>query len=375
MKYCNRCVMPDTRPGIRFHGNTCSACENHEQRQKWTDWDKRWRELEAVCDKYRGSNGDDYDCIITVSGGKDSHFQVYTLKERLYMNPLLVSIDNISWTKTGRMNKENISDAFGCDIITLSLNRRAARKIMRRAFEELGSPTIAWDKAVYAFPLQMGIKLGIPLIWYGENVSATYGGPNAEDVPSALNQIHNAAVAPVPDSFWLDAGVSTKEIRPFIYPTAEEIEGAKLDPQYLSYYVPWSGYANKELARSRGFKTLDDTGEWDREGFVENYDQIDSAGYLVHPWLKYPKYGHARITDVCSNWIREGRMTREEAIELVREHDHKLDPVALADFLEFTGYTEEEFREIVDRFYNRELFEKVDGEWKLKTPIWEESSS
>lgn len=328
--------------------------------------------MEELCDRYRGSRGDGYDCIITVSGGKDSHFQVYTLKERLNMNPLLVSIDNISWTETGRRNKENISEAFGCDIITLSLNRRAARKIMRHAFEKLGAPTIAWDKAVYAFPLQIAIKFGIPLIWYGENVSATYGGPNDEDVPSALNQINNAAVAPVPDSFWFDAGVTAKEVRPFIYPSGEAIKKAKLNPQYLSYYVPWSGYENMQIARAHGFLTLDDTREWDREGFVENYDQIDSAGYLCHPFLKYPKYGHCRATDVCSNWIREGRITREAAIALVKENDHNLDPKVLADFCAFTGYTEEEFWAIVDKFYNMNLFDKDEkGEWKLIQPIWE----
>ena len=128
MKYCKKCLMPDTRPGLVFDDQgICKACVNFE-RQKNTDWDKRFEELKKICDKYRGSNGNGYDCAIAVSGGKDSHFQTYIIKEKLKMNPMLISVGNIDWTKTGRENLDNLSEAFGCDIIQFQPNRKIAKK-------------------------------------------------------------------------------------------------------------------------------------------------------------------------------------------------------------------------------------------------------
>ncbi|MGD8386346.1 MAG: N-acetyl sugar amidotransferase [Desulfobacteraceae bacterium] len=367
MKHCVRCVIPDTRPGIRFdEEGVCQACRAAEKKKK-TDWEARFRELEAFCEKYRGCRGDGYDCIIAVSGGKDSHFQTYVMKEQMNMNPLLVTVDNLSWTETGRHNIQNLSEAFGCDILSLSLNRRVAKKMVRKAFETLGSPTWYWDRAVYAFPLRMAIQMGIQVVVYGENINYEYGGAQRKETYSAKDQIHNDVVKEVALDSWLDEDISMKDLNPILYPSDEEIERAGLEPTYLSYFVPWDGYRNHLIAKRFGFKTL--AHEWNREGFIEDYDQIDSPGYLVHPWLKYPKFGHARTTDVCCNLIRTGRMTREQAVELVREHDHKLDQRALDDFLAFTGYTTREFWDIVDRFYNRDLFEQVRGEWRLKRPV------
>lgn len=370
MRYCKKCVMPDTRPGVVFdEEGVCHACRIAE-RKKEVDWDARMRELNNLCDKYRGANGNYYDCIIAVSGGKDSCFQIYIMKEVMKMNPLLINVSNFSWTKTGLRNFNNMSETFGCDTISLHLNRKVARKMVRKAYEKLGSPNWYWDQAVYVFPIRMGINMKIPLIVYGENVSYEYGGFQREETYSAKNQIKNDIVKNVDWDFWLDKDITMKDLNAVVYPIKKEIEEAKLEPIYLSYFVPWDGYHNYEVAKKHGFKSLDDTKEWKREGYIESYDQIDAIGYLVHPWLKYPKYGHARVTDVCCYWIRSGRISRDEAIELIKEHDHKLDPKALKDFLDFTSYTEKEFWEIVEKFWNRDIFEKVDGKWKLKTPIW-----
>lgn len=367
MKYCRRCVIPDTRPGIYFDENgVCQACTAADKK-KSTDWDARFGELGDLCSRYRGKSNSYYDCIIAVSGGKDSHFQTYVMKELMGMNPLLVSVDNFSWTETGRHNIRNISEAFGCDILLLSLNTKVAKKMVRKAFEKFGSPTWYWDRAVYVFPIRMAINMRIPLVVYGENINYEYGGAQRVETYSAKDQINNDVVKNVDFQFWLDDEITMKDLNPIIYPTDEEIENARLEPIYLSYFVPWDGYRNHLIAKRFGFKTL--AHEWKREGYIEDYDQIDTAGYLVHPWLKYPKFGHARTTDVCCYLIRTGRMTRGEAVKLVREHDHKLDQKALEDFLDFTGYTAREFWDIVERFYNREIFEKVGGVWTLKDPV------
>jgi hypothetical protein len=219
----------------------------------------------------------------------------------------------------------------------------------------------------------MGINMKIPLIVYGENISYTYGGVDDKETYSAKEQINNNCVKDVGGlDFWLDNDISIKDMNACVYPLKKEIEDAKLDPIYLSYFVPWDGYKNYRLAKRYGFQSLGDNGEWVRQGYIEDYDQIDALGYLVHPWLKYPKFGHARATDVCSYWIRAGRIMRKEAIQLVKAHDHKLDPRALSDFLDFTGYTKKKFWNIVEKFYNRDIFKKVNGKWRLKNPIWQQ---
>ncbi len=367
MKYCRRCVMPDTRPGIQFdESGVCYPCLTYDKR-KTIDWKARWRELEQLADKYRGRNGDYYDCLITVSSGKDSHYQVYTMKERLGMNPLLLSLDNFSWTETGRQNMRNLLDVFGCDLHMFSLNRRVARKMTRKAFEYQLIPTWYWDRAVYAYPLQAAIRLGLPLIVYGENINYEYGGAHTEETYSAMDQINNDVVKPVPWEVWLDDEIQMKDLNPLIYPRAEEIAAAELEPVYLSYFAPWDGYEHFQLAKKYGFRSLDE--EWVRQGLAENYDQIDTIAYNVHPWLKFVKFGHQHNTDVLSQWVRSGRISREEAVEAVKKNEHILDPRMLKDFLGFTGYTEAEFWHIVDRFANRDILEKKSGLWRLKPAV------
>jgi len=365
--------MPDTRPGLVIDPETgiCSACMHAEQKNS-TDWKCRLEQLKMLCDEYRRDD-DSYDCIIPVSGGKDSHYQVHVMKEKMHMNPLLVSVTApFNTTEAGEHNIRNISEEFGCDIILLSLNRKAVRIMMRKAFEELGSPTWCYDRAIYTFPLQVAVEKNIPLVVWGENTSYEYGGPLQKETPSALNQINNDAVKDVGGlEHWLGDNLTIKDMQPYIHPSKDDIARVGLNPIYLSYFCRWSGYKNYRFARLRGFKSLDDTGEWDREGFVESYDQIDSVGYLVHPAIKYQKFGHARATDVCSNWIREGKITRQKAIKLIKENDHKMDPRAVSDFCEFIGYSEKEFWKILDNFYNRDLFDKIDGEWVLKHKVWE----
>lgn len=362
--------MPDTKPGLKLDSEgVCQACRNHEKR-KDINWEKRWKELEELCNKYRRNDGY-YDCIIAVSGGKDSYYQIHTLKNELDMNPLLVTANTtFSWTEAGRHNFKNMLDAFGCDNITLNLNLDLARRMTRVAFEKWGFGAMPMDLAIYVFPIRAAINYHIPLVFYGENVSYEYGGTQKEETYSARDQIMNTVATPIDLNFWEKHGVTRKELNALIYPTPEEITKANLEPVYLSYFVPWDGYQNYRLAKRYG---LHHCGyEWPREGYVESYDQLDTIGYLVNAWLKYPKFGFARTTDVVCYWIRSGLITREEGIQLVKDRDFELDQKMLDDWLAFTGYTHKEFWDIVDTFYNRDIFKKERNEWKLKNPIWEQ---
>lgn len=360
--------MPDTRPGIRFNEEgICSACTAYEKR-KQIDWKKRYSELQALCDRHRKTGPFGYDCIIAVSGGKDSHFQTHVMKEVMGMTPLLVSVeDNFPMTEAGKHNIRNISEAFGCDIVSLKPNIRAQRRLMRTMFERYGKPTWYIDRLIYTYPLHMASKFKIPLLVYGENVSYEYGGNGAVETPSAREQISNGVAVEIPVDELLDDVVSTRDLTFCQAPAKEEMD--TLEPIYLSYFLPWNSYSNYLFAKSTGFHDL--THEWARTHHVENFDQIDSPAYLVHSWMKYPKFGHQVASDYASRFVRYRMLKREEAMELVKEHDHDLDPLSVRDFCNFCGYSEREFWNIVDRFYNKELFEKnTFGKWVLKNPVW-----
>ncbi|MHA1766855.1 MAG: N-acetyl sugar amidotransferase [Promethearchaeota archaeon] len=364
MRRCKRCVITDTRPGIRFdEEGICEPCRYYEDRNK-IDWNKRWAELEELCNKHRRDDGY-YDCIIPVSGGKDSMYQVGLFKEKLNMNPLCLMVNNLSWTETGRYNFNNLSERFGVDILQLTLNRKASRILALKGFEEELKPNKYWDRALYVWPLQMALKLDIKLVIWGENTNYETGGPIKGETPDALIQLKNGIISPEPLESWCVDGITMKDLQPCIIPPLEQLES--LDVIFTSYYVPWSRSYNVEYARKNGFKTLYDTQEWVREGYREfEYEQIDTIGYLTNQYCKFIKFGFSSMTELCSQAIRDMDMTRKHAIRLVKEEDWKLDRKMLEDFCTLLGITEDYFWKIIDKFANREILEKRDGYWKLK---------
>lgn len=366
MRHCENCLMPETKPGLTLdEQGICQACLHAEDKRK-TNYNLRFEELRQLSNKYKRKDGY-YDCIIAISGGKDSHYQVYVLKELLGMNPLLISVgDPFSKTKAGQHNIRNISEVFNCDIITLQLSPDLVRRMVRIAFKELGSPCWPVDRAIYCFPIRMAVNMNIPLIAYGENVSYEYGGVQQEETYSAKEQINNDVAKKVDFDLWYTNGINDNELNMLKYPSEEKIENANLDPIYLSYFVHWNGENNYQIAKKYGFRDL--THEWKREGYIEHYDQIDSVAYLTNVWMKYPKFGFGRATDVVGYWIRSGRITIEEGMKLIEENDHKLDQKVLQDFLDFTGYTHKEYWNIAENFYNKDIFKEVNGEWILKEP-------
>ena len=358
--------MPDTRPGIIFNEGVCSACIHYEKR-KTTDWDKRLKELKDLCDKYRNSNGNEYDCAISISGGKDSHFQTYYIKEVMKMNPVLLTVGNTDWTETGRKNLDNISDVFGCDIIELKPNRRVCRIMMKKAFEDIGQPTWYIDSLIYTYPYRMAMQLDVKLLVYGEDVNYNYGGKYTEETQSAMLQPTNDVVRPYLKK-WLDGEITEKDLESTKPPTIEKCKKHGLEPIFLSYFVPWDSHHNYEVAKRWGFRHIGH--EYVRENTLENYNQIDSLGYLMNQYLKYPKFAHSAATEMASRWIRARLKTREEMIPFVKEYDKKLDQVVVDKFCEFTGLSTREFWKILDKWYNREFFEQdKDGVWHEKFEV------
>jgi N-acetyl sugar amidotransferase len=360
--------MPDTRPGSIFsEEGVCQACRNYEKR-KTINWDERKKELIKLCDKYRRKDGY-YDCIIPVSGGKDSHFLVYTMKIEMGMNPLLITVgDPFTKTNAGLKNFRNLGDIFGCDHILFNLSIDLFRRVTRIAFEELGEPLKFVEAAIYTVPMKMGMKMGIPLVVFGENSAYEYGSTDEQSY-SATEYILRIFKA-INVDFWLQRGVSIKEVNTIIPPTEQELKEDKAEVIFMSYFSSWSSTKHLGIAKRYGFRDL--ANEWKREGCIEDFEQIDSIAYMVHLWLKYPKFGFQRTSDIASRRVREGRISLSEAKRLIMEHDHKLDQLALEDFINFLGYTMKEFWDIVEKFWNRDIFEKVDETWELKSPVYKD---
>lgn len=372
MKFCTKCIMPDTRPGITFNKEgVCIACQNHEQKKK-VDWKERYGELEKLCARYRRKQEGEYDCIIAVSGGKDSHYQVYVMKELMNMNPLLITVEDVfTMTEAGRHNIQNITEAFGCNLVSFKPNRRAAKKICRYMFETYGRPLWYVDRLLYTVPLYFASSLNIPLVVYGENVSYEYGGIDDKETYSARRQVFNGVAPDIQIEELMQAGVTGDELAYLKAPDDAMLNA--LEPIYLSYFLEWNAVKNYEFAKTRGFRSLEH--EWERTNHIENFNQIDSYGYLLNAWMKFPKYGHAYATDYAARWVRYGILTREEAVKLAEEKDHALDSKIAEDFCRFTGMTPFEFYTVLENLYNKELFEKNEmGQWRLKKQ-WKENRS
>ena len=238
MRYCKKCVMPDTRPYMKFNDEgICYPCQAAEYVKK-IDWKKRWGELEKLADKYRGMNGNYYDCMITASGGKDSYYQTYIMKEKLGMNPLLVSVDNFTWTQTGHHNWDNLRTEFGVDAHVMSLNPKVCKNLFQKSIRTTRVTNLVFRQGNLCIPFTNGGETQPPLVIYGEDTNFLYGGPNTEETPSAMKQITNDVVKPVPWDVWLDDKVTMKEVNPGIFPTEAEIKKVKLNPNVLKLFCP-----------------------------------------------------------------------------------------------------------------------------------------
>ncbi|MHA2356927.1 MAG: N-acetyl sugar amidotransferase [Candidatus Thorarchaeota archaeon] len=362
MKHCIKCGMPDTRPGSIFDSDgICQACNNYETR-KTVDWEEREKELTVLCNKYRKTDGS-YDCIIPVSGGKDSHFLAHIMITEMDMHPLLVTVtDSFTHTDAGSHNLRNMIETFKLNHYQYTINHDLFRRATRIAFETTGEALKFVEYAIYTIPTLLAQKLEIPFVVYGENSAFEYGttDKNSYNATPVIQAMSDALERD--RQWWIDHGLTSPEV------SSIQVDKSRPLPEviYLSYFYPWSSVRNLEVAKRYGFRDL--AHEWKREGCIEDFEQMDSQAYMVHLWLKYPKFGCQRTSDIASRRVREGYLSLDEAKRLIREKDEKLDQIAMEDFINFLGYTQKEFWEIVDKLWNKNIFEQREGKWVLKNP-------
>jgi len=335
--------MPDTRPGSVFTDGVCGACRNYAKR-KGVNWPARWDELRQVCrDAQTSEVSSHYDCLIAVSGGKDSYTLVKIMVEDMRMHPLLVTVtDPFTHTKAGEHNLRNLLTRYNLPHWNYTISPDLFRRATRAAFEDRGEPLKFVEYAIYTVPYALAQDFRIPLVVFGENSAYEYGSVEKDfcdvDIGAVAKKISAEA------EWWQKMGVDRSELAEI----TPDLRRYRPRIVYMSYFKPWSSMEHLELAKERGFKTLQ--GEWDRKGTCENFEQIDSFGYMVHLWMKYPKFGFQRAADIASRRVREGLMTLEDAKEIMATVDPILDPRALKDFCKTLGYTEEEFWDIARKW-------------------------
>lgn len=359
IRYCTRCVMPETKPDLTFDAvGVCSACRNFERRSE-IDWAARRVELIKILERYRARESANYDCLIPVSGGKDSTFQVVSMLE-LGANPLCVTAMTDDLSDYGRYNIENIKK-LGVDYIEVSTNPVVRRRINRLALEQVGDVSWPEHATIFTVPVRLAAQLGIPLIIWGENPQDEYGGPAQAAESSVLTrswlQEFGGLLGLRVSDLIGQAGIEARHLIQYTYPTDEELARSGVTGVFLGYYLPWDGFNNAEVAKKHGFQSYPEP----VEGSLVDYENLDNHQTGIHDYFKFLKYGFGRVTDQACLHVRRGRMSRLEAMNVVAERDGKFPAQYLGkrleDILAEFEMDVEEFVGICDRFTNKKLFQ------------------
>ena len=362
INYCRNCVYPETKPDLSMDENgICDACRFVDVKDT-TDWELRKKELGEIFEKFKNKDSSNYDCIIPVSGGKDSTYQTYVVKEEFGLNPLCVSYHLPEFTDLGRKNLENLKK-IGVDCLEFTPNPEICKKMQKTSLIEFGDAQWPEHFGIFTVPVQVAVRYKIPLIVWGENPRAEYGGPQkdmeaqyldrkwCEDFELRVGGQSNDFVGP---EIMLKHGIEQKFLNPYIYPSDEEIRSVGVRGIFLGHFIRWNVKKQLKKVQELGFTLHDGPSE----GTFTNYENLDNKIQGIHDYFKWLKFGYGRATDNASIEIRLNSMNRDEGKKLVREHEGKLPEKFLNEFLKDWNMSRDEFLQIADKFTNKDLFKK-----------------
>ena len=376
IQWCKRCVINNQRPRIIFNDDgICSGCVNTDYKNNEVDWNAREKELVDLLDKHRKNNGE-YDVIVPSSGGKDSGYVAHQLRYKYNMNPLTVTWSPLQYTKIGFQNFQSCIDS-GLSNILYTPNGKLQRKLARLCLEELGDAFHVFVLGQVSFPFHMAIKHNIKLVFYGENGEAEYAGD-----PLYADNPYRPAKGWVDQYFkgtsfsdLLKYGIENKDYLSeddfvdadliyYQHPSSESLEEAGILGEYFySYYHKWIPQENYFYCTEHtGFKP--NSGR--SEGTYSKYASLDDKMDGFHHYLRYIKFGIGRCCDDASHEIRDGHITREEAVILMNRYEGEFPKKYFKDFLNYLDITEEYFWEVVDSWRPEHLWKKEDEEWIFK---------
>lgn len=362
MNYCRRCILPDTRPNLVLNEEgVCNACDAHGTK-KDIDWVAREQSFREVIEHAKSRSGG-YDCVIPVSGGKDSTWQVVKCLE-YGLNPLAVTWKPPGRTAIGERNLANLV-SLGVDHVDWLINPKVERKLTYDALCRYGSTAIPMHLAIHSIPTILAVRFRIPLIVWGENAAFEYGGPTEErtgfSLDSAWFKRYGVTHGTTAED-WVSEELTQKALTPYFRPTDDELREAGIKAVFLGYYFEWDPETTRKVAARHGF-VANPAGA--RTGYYD-YADIDDDFISIHHWLKWYKFGFTRLYDNLSLEIRNGRLSREDAIEIVRRSGDETPHEDIGKLCEFLGVTTEHFFSVCERFRNQRIWYREDGAWKIR---------
>ena len=347
LRYCTRCCMPETNEGMEFDElGICKACRASEEKMR-INWKQRAEKLGEILEQAKAESGNNYDCMVPISGGKDSAFQLHVLTRVYGVNPLAVTFSHNWWSEAGWDNLWNVVERLNVDHVMYTPKRNLVDRMARKSLPLIGDSCWHCHAGVLSFPLQIAVKFGIKLIIWGES-PADFSGRDTYsdkqyDMKSAVDIADifmKGSVRSGPDAM-VGEDITKAEMRMFYPPSREELIASGIQAIYLGDYVFWDQERQTEfLVKEYGWK------EDKVEGTYKRYKSVECRMPGVHDYAKFVKRGFGRATDFASQDVRAGLMTREEAFDIASKIDAER-PEIMDYYLKITGYTEQEFHDIL----------------------------
>lgn len=367
IRWCTSCVYPSISAApMEFNdAGECTGCQMAKVKATipGSEWERRRELLREIVDRYRSRDGARHDCVIAVSGGKDSYFQTHVLKHEFGLNPLLVTYNGNNWTPVGWRNMLRMKEVFDCDHVIVQPAVKNLVKLNRLAFEIMGDMNWHAHVGIMTAPVRVAAQYGIPLVFYGEHGYLDLCGQfSMDDFPeiSYRDRLEHFARGYEWNYFVGREGLTSADMIPWKYPGDEQLFDLGLRGIFLGNYVYWEGNEHTKMVIERyGFEVNNEP--FDRTyRTMSNLDDMHENG--VHDYLKYVKFGYGRATDHACKDIRAGLMTRKKAVEVVNHYD-PIKPRDLKRWLEYVGMTEDEFDRIADTFRDPRVWRMENGTW------------
>ena len=370
LKYCIECVTPNTRPELYFNKEgVCSACTNSKIKKK-INWKKRRIEFNKIIKKHKIICKDnDYNCIVPVSGGKDSIYQLFEIKKKHNMKPLAITWRTLARTKLGEENLDALRN-IGVDHIDFTINPKIINDLTRKSFIKFGDSSYIDHLCIYNLIPNLALKFQIPLIIWGENMYFEYGGGEEKSSERTQNvsliNSHHILKNYVTEK-WVSKKISRRDISSFATPDSKKLKQLKYEPVYYGYYFPWDIKNNFRIAKKTGFKAR-------KAGPIMGlYSQsdVDCMNIVIHHYFKWLKFGFNRVTDNSSNEIRKKRLTRNQAVNLVIKYDGFKPPKEyISKFCKQINITENFFWKVANKFRNKKIWKKTEkNNWYIENWI------
>lgn len=374
MKYCTKCVYPGVSVNLDIDDEgVCSACRTAEEFEKLDNsfWEKRKEKFEEILNKEVDKSSPNYDCIIPVSGGKDSYYQAHIIAKQYGLKPLFVTYHGNNYLPEGDYNRDRMRHVFDGDHMVIGPSVDVLKKLNRLCFKKMGDMNWHAHCGIMTYPIQIAVKLNIKLIIWGEinwDISGMYDPDDYVEFSARTRHEHDLR-----GYEWYDMindpneKLSEKDLLWAKYPSDEDILKVGVRGLYIGNFFKWDPNWHTDLVQKEyGWKSSEKPFERTYRRASNLDDRYENG---LHDYLKYVKFGYGRASDHASKDIRTGYMTREEGIEMVRKYDHVI-PSDLYYWLKYVDMKEDEFWEIADSFRDKRVWHK-ENDKRLKDNIWD----